>query len=602
MLTGFIHSKGPGMTTRLPSDTEDSVDLSDTIFSSEMDGDSTVVNQGLLVAGGNQPPVQGDNLRVQTTTTGANATTADAARPGGGDDARGAVGGQADTGAAEAADTAQRLATGTNTATGATSATGANPKCTRHSVQFESIEAEMTHRKPIDVMLQQHFITLGYEAPNVEPFLDNFEQQTGSRPDKLQEAILSCYADIVQLSNLLKETNFDKELSHEDDWLRLSRAAQTTSEWLTELKGIQRVKYRDVYDLDKQDYEAFFKDCNESIQTCNKRFTRLKAAKTKTQKTVSTSAPFVAQPGTTPAGQFGSLASTMENIGSLVNPTTFGNPALNRYGPMINTIGNLSPVLGQAGLNSPVLPFANFGVRSPNIQTQAERDSDFVSAINAKFNAMQSEIDRLRAEQREPVQTSARSFLTSRSSAQQPKRIKPIKISNFKGEKLQYGHFKNTFKSVYETEPIPPIDMAIRLFEHLEGDARQKVFLLYHYDLDDQTYTKMWNELELYYGGTYDWQKAISAKIAEIKIVRSNTPKSVEDFYNAVQECYRYFSKYGPLGLNESTNYLYTEMKRKLSSEMGDKYRSYCELREYPDNMMALTNWTRHVWENMIKS
>jgi hypothetical protein len=426
----------------------------------------------------------------------------------------------------------------------------------REDVTNDLINDTIGNDKMLDDLLEE----MGYETGDMTEMMDNYTQSTGSMANNLQQAILDCYRQILFLHHLLEDKDITNEIESEDEWHRLAKAAQNTCDCLIRLKSIQHVKQNDNYMLDKNDYDGYHKSCLNCVDICMKNFRKISSKRARDQRAQD----------------------------AALNPVA---PAV----PPITPI-TANPATGLATL--PPLP-----VMMNNPPPAGMQDPSIIANLYKMLSDLQIKITTMEAAAKAPPppETSARSLLgTSRPSL--GKKIKPIKLTDFGGEKLQYNTFRQTFKSIYESENMKPIELAIRLFEHLVGDARSKVFLLFNYDLDDYTYEKMWKELELYYGGDYEWQASISKRIKEVRPLKSDAGSVVEPFYKCVDEVYRYYFKNGPFSIHDSTNFMYTELRRKLSHEVGVRYRTFCALKGLPDSLNSMYIWARHIWEECIRS
>ena len=76
-----------------------------------------------------------------------------------------------------------------------------------------------------------------------------------------------------------------------------------------------------------------------------------------------------------------------------------------------------------------------------------------------------------------------------------------MKLTNFKGDYEHFPVFQQEFRTLYQKEGMNNKDLAMRLFNHLEGEPKKKVQNLYRYNLDSGCYARMWTELEKLYGG-----------------------------------------------------------------------------------------------------
>ena len=182
----------------------------------------------------------------------------------------------------------------------------------------------------------------------------------------------------------------------------------------------------------------------------------------------------------------------------------------------------------------------------------------------------------------------------------QKHRVKYMTCTNFSGDKKLFPTFKKIFQSVYEDEGISNKDLAIRLFEHLEGEPKKQVHIIFHYSLDENTYKQMWVSLDKLYGGDYVWKKLVANQVTSLKLFRKYEYESIRTFYDFIQNQVVYYQKFEPILVDSEHNFLYTMIKSKMTYKIGMDYRAYMIQKGLPDSLNSIYIWINEIYTSCL--
>ena len=180
--------------------------------------------------------------------------------------------------------------------------------------------------------------------------------------------------------------------------------------------------------------------------------------------------------------------------------------------------------------------------------------------------------------------------------------IKAMTCPNFKGEYESYISFKKTFSNLYERESLSKVDLAMRLYSHLEGTAKAEVDNLYKYHLDKLCYDKMWAELEKHYGGEEVHSSEIVTKAVTMRDFTRLEPSEIKEFYDTLKKQVEYWEVHDPRSLRKKDDFKYVLIKLKLSPRLQVTYQDYRSERHLADNMYSLWLWTNELFCKFLRS
>ena len=179
-------------------------------------------------------------------------------------------------------------------------------------------------------------------------------------------------------------------------------------------------------------------------------------------------------------------------------------------------------------------------------------------------------------------------------------RIKAITCPQFKGEYIKFNSFRTTFENLYGRENMSKIDLAMRLHEHLEGEPKKKVQNLYQHNLDKHCYAKMWHELEKIYGGDEVITSEMITLAVMMKPFRTLDPKEIEEFYDCFKKQYEFWERSSPSVIRDPKNATYHLIRYKIAPTLAVKYDTFCKVRKYNPNMVALLRWIDEIYQKFI--
>ena len=394
------------------------------------------------------------------------------------------------------------------------------------------------------------------------------EQEAGEVRTPIEIQIDDIYEDIEKLAMVLADPTHEWTEGHLD---ALYNTATAVSNSLTAKKKKQKAEDHQAFKADSRRYNGHFFTLDGSLALINKK--RL-AARKRTQDIEKERDRRAAIAGARRAAE---VAEAEEE---------------DRAAAAI-----LAPVEGADAADGAA-------VRRLGPRRRVEERDHFTDRILEDMTDMRMRILELEAERRalpvpERPYSSGRGRMRDAKEYNHP-RIKAITCPSFKGEYPKFNSFRTTFENLYGREDMSKIDLAMRLYEHLEGEAKKKVENLYQHNLDRQCYTKMWHELEKVYGGEEVLTSEMITLAVMMKPFRIMDPKEIEEFYDSFRTQFEYWQRTGPTGLRDPLDFKYNLIRLKLGPKINVDYLDFCNERRYRPNMLALWRWTDELYQKFI--
>ena len=393
------------------------------------------------------------------------------------------------------------------------------------------------------------------------------EEDAGEVRTPLETQIDDIYEDIQKLAMVLADPNNEWTEGH---LTALYNTATAVSETLTSKKRKQKTEDKQGFKADSRRYNGHFFTLDNSIILINKKRIALKKRTQEMEKERHRREAIA-------------RARRDVEVAEAEEEARVAEAAL----------------LAEGGDAADLAAVPRLGPR----RRREERDI-FTDRILEDMTDMRLRILELEAERRD-IPPPERSYGMGRGRTRDAgeynhPRIKAITCPNFKGDYPKFCSFRTTFENLYGREDMSTIDLAMRLYEHLEGDAKKKVENLYQHNLDRFCYTKMWHELEKVYGGEEVLTSEMITMAVMMKPFRVLEPREIEDFYDSFRTQFEYWQRTGPAGLRDPLDFKYNLLRLKLGPKLNVDYADFCNERRYKPNMLALWRWTDEIYQKFI--
>jgi len=133
-----------------------------------------------------------------------------------------------------------------------------------------------------------------------------------------------------------------------------------------------------------------------------------------------------------------------------------------------------------------------------------------------------------------------------------------FEIENFKGDRLDYPRFKNTFMSIIGNRQIYAEEKALRLVNLLEGEPRKLIAGVLEGHIGQHTHAMIWDILDKFYGGQKRQMTNHIQKIANFIPIKNTSVEELKRFYILLTEIKSFFLTHNP-----------TVLQHEFSTELG---------------------------------
>jgi hypothetical protein len=505
-----------------------------------------------------------------------------------------------------------------------------------------------THLREILIRLEGGMVFPDCDSMVVDS--DEEGEQTAILAERITP-LETCYRDITDLGTLLLNS-LCKDLL-EADLQELLVAAMTCDNKLKAIKQEEKAEHRDRYQATSAQYSTMYYSLNSSITKINQLLAKLRR-----KAKEASAAPVLPAPGQPPTGaqpprpiqvqqQQGGTTTTVATTtttttradiqarvdampSSMATQQQRDRQALLsslrnlQEGSLVDRVAQMTPFdrprgvhFGDPGASStPRRPPTN-----PDTGTERRETSDIeeqLRSLQTQLHNLSDSIQNLEENQsgdgygyggggRGGSYSRGRGgpFSHSRGGATTNTvytKMPSMKLTNFKGDYEHFPVFQQEFKTLYQKEGMENKDLAMRLYNHLEGEPKKKVQDLYRYNLDSGCYGRMWTELEKLYGGPAVETASIIKEIYLQKSLNTEDAQEITSFYDFLVSQYSYWAKDSAESVTSPRNGIHHLIKLKLSAEMERKYKRWITKMKTSDNMQSMFDWISEIYSENVDS
>jgi len=190
---------------------------------------------------------------------------------------------------------------------------------------------------------------------------------------------------------------------------------------------------------------------------------------------------------------------------------------------------------------------------------------------------------------------------TSGSSLNRPStKLLDQKIRKFHGDIEHYEMFKEQFLNYLSGHRISEKTKANQLFGHLSGEAEYqcKIFVK---PLTDLSFTRMWEVLDLHYGGQLRQNAMKKARLAQFGILRSLTKKDLGPFVPILNELFSYVKKDYPTMYEKEDFPFYDSCLNCITAEQHNELSTYCDTKGIFENIVSFHQWINFLYDKELR-
>jgi len=194
-------------------------------------------------------------------------------------------------------------------------------------------------------------------------------------------------------------------------------------------------------------------------------------------------------------------------------------------------------------------------------------------------------------------QAAEQSYQTNYGSFQgYRKKPPPSRVGKFSGKKEEFLKFQTSFRDAYEETGLSKISLAIRLGEHLEGDAAKRFGYLCSQP-DETSYDTLMKMLETFYGSAKTQANEKLQKFNSMPTIRQFNSNTISLLCSVLEEHWHLLKKALGDSFTSKDNHLFFAFSRKLPIHELAKYRDYVRSSGSLENFSSFKAWIYDQWE-----
>jgi len=168
-------------------------------------------------------------------------------------------------------------------------------------------------------------------------------------------------------------------------------------------------------------------------------------------------------------------------------------------------------------------------------------------------------------------------------------------IESFKGDRLDYPRFKNTFMSIIGNRQIYAEEKALRLVNLLEGEPRKLIAGVLEGHIGQHTHAMIWDILDKFYGGQKRQMTNHIQKIANFIPIKNTTVEELKRFYILLTEIKSFFLTHNPTVLQHEFSTELGLVKQLVQERHLNLYMDWYQNLHLLDNLDTFVNWVGHL-------
>jgi hypothetical protein len=164
-------------------------------------------------------------------------------------------------------------------------------------------------------------------------------------------------------------------------------------------------------------------------------------------------------------------------------------------------------------------------------------------------------------------------------------------MSMFSGKESQYEYWKLQFQASYGSRNISTRDKILFLLSLLEGEPSNLCARFVRHNIDDMTYTTLWEVLDRRYGGQNREDQQVMEEFERVKVLESYDLKEIQTPADCLVSVREYYRKVDPVSLIQPTGLLAQKARKKLGQKAGIDYLKYLAEQGKEDTFLELANF-----------
>jgi len=170
-----------------------------------------------------------------------------------------------------------------------------------------------------------------------------------------------------------------------------------------------------------------------------------------------------------------------------------------------------------------------------------------------------------------------------------------FEIESFKGDRLDYPRFKNTFMSIIGNRQIYAEEKALRLVNLLDGEPRKLIAGVLEGNIGQHTHGMIWDILDKFYGGQKRQMTNHIQKIANFTPIKNTTVEELKRFYILLTEIKSFFLTHNPTVLQHEFSTELGLVKQLVQERHLNLYMDWYQNLHLLDNLDTFVNWIGHL-------
>jgi hypothetical protein len=170
-------------------------------------------------------------------------------------------------------------------------------------------------------------------------------------------------------------------------------------------------------------------------------------------------------------------------------------------------------------------------------------------------------------------------------------------MSKFSGKEAQYEVWKLQFQESYSSRAITTKEKIIFLLSLLEGDSYNICARFVRHNIDDTTYTTLWEVLDRCYGSESREDQQVMEEFERVKVLESYDLKEIQGLADCLISVWDYYRKVNPGSLLQPRGLLVQKARRKLGQKAGIDYLKYLAEQGKEDTFLDLVNFLNECYK-----
>ena len=253
----------------------------------------------------------------------------------------------------------------------------------------------------------------------------------------------------------------------------------------------------------------------------------------------------------------------------------------------LNATDQEDPNLGAGQAQAPPQSPPNQPNVDPNVFDN-DFDDDSYTSEPPRFQS--------RYQSRSQSRGGGQNFSSPRNFSGYTKRPPKLDIKKFTGKKEDFLTFRVAFKDAHENTGLDNISLAIRLGQHLEGEASKRFGYIASNPTDD-SYRALWCSLENTYGSSQEQAQEKLEKFVSMPAIKNFNATTVAFLCTTFEEHWNLLKKALGSEFYSPENFIYKGYIKKFPSTEIHRYRDYLDSNNSDEGFPTLKAWLFKQWK-----